>query len=192
MIKKAVLFLLVFAMFTACEDDVLQQPLFEYAMNNPADSGSRYPNLYVDDSGRMYMSWLVNIEEDITALQYTTYKDERWTEPKTVQIDTNFFMNWADFPSVVGINGTELAAHWLKKVEGGTYAYHVQLNFFNDETNRWNEPITPHLDGTATEHGFVSLEPLSSDKVLAVWLDGRETEGRAHDEYEDISKSMTL
>ena len=192
MVKKAFYFLFILTFLTSCNDEVLQQPLFQFAMNNPADSGSRYPNLYVDETGKMYLSWLVNIEEDISAFQYTTYHEGRWTAPKTVQIDTNFFMNWADFPSVVGRDGTELAAHWLKKIEGGPYAYNVQVNFFNEETNRWSEPITPHQDGTPTEHGFVSLEPIDSERVLAIWLDGRETENRADDEYADTSKSMTL
>lgn len=192
MFKKSIYVFLIFTLFTACEDEVLQQPLFEYSMNNPAGSGSRYPNLYVDNTGQMYMSWLVNIEEDIHAIQYTTYRDGRWTEPKTVQIDTDFFVNWADFPSVVGLDGTETAAHWLKKIEGGPYAYNVQVNFFNEETNRWDEPVTPHQDGTPTEHGFVSLEPIDSETVLAVWLDGRETVGRADEEYADTSKSMTI
>ncbi|WP_234570245.1 exo-alpha-sialidase [Rhodohalobacter sp. 614A] len=195
MIRKAVLFLFVFflaILMIACQDERLQQPLFQYSMNNPADSGSRYPNIYVDNTGKMYLSWLVPIEEDIATVQYSTYKNERWTLPKTVHIDTDFFVNWADFPSVVGYEGTEVAAHWLRKVEGGPYAYDVQISFFDEDRNRWGEAIKPHLDMTATEHGFVSLEPIDSDKVLAVWLDGRETAGRADDEYSDTSKSMTL
>lgn len=192
MIKKAVFFLLCFPLLIACESDVLQRPLLPYTLSNPAENGSRYPNLYVDDTGRIYMSWQVDIEEDIAALQYSLYHDERWTDPKTVRIDTDFFMNWADFPSVIGYGGTELAAHWLKKIEGGSYAYNVQLSFYNEETNRWDEPVTPHQDETAAEHGFVSLEPIDSEKVLAVWLDGRHTEGREHDQYADTSKSMTF
>lgn len=191
MFKKAVLFLFVFVLMIACEQD-FQQPLFQYSLNSPVESGTRYPHLYTDDTGVMYMSWLSPIEEDIVALQYSTYTDGRWTEPGTVEIDTDYFVNWADFPSVVGYEGTEFAAHRLKKIEGGLYAYNVQISFYNQETGRWNEPVTPHQDTTATEHGFVSLEPIDSDKVLAVWLDGRETAGRADDEYSDTSKSMTI
>lgn len=191
MVKRAVLFLFVFVLMSACQQE-LQQPLFQYVLDNPVQSGSRYPNLYKDNTGRLYMSWLSPIEEDIAAHLYSTYKDGRWTAPKTSRIDTDFFVNWADFPSVVGYDGTELAAHRLRKIEGGTYAYNVQVSFYNEESGRWNEEITPHQDETATEHGFVSLEPMNSDKVLAVWLDGRETADRADDEYSDTSKSMTI
>ncbi len=191
MTKKLIFFLTVLFTISACEQD-LQQPQFSYVLDNPTQSGSRYPHLYKDNKGVLYMSWLSHIEEDISALQYTTYRDQRWTEPKTVRINTDFFVNWADFPSVVGINGQELAAHRLKKVEGGPYAYDVQVSFYNEETDRWDAALTPHQDGTATEHGFVSLEPIDDERILAVWLDGRETEGRAEDEYSDTSKSMTI
>lgn len=191
MVKKAILFISVVLLMCSCEEQPLQRPLMEYVMNNPADSGSRYPNFYMDDSGKLYMSWLARIEEDIFALQYSSYFNEQWTEPRTIQMDTNFFVNWADFPSVVGFEGSELAAHRLRKIEGGPYAYKVEISFFDSTgSGSWSEPITAHQDTTATEHGFVSLEPMNNEKVLAVWLDGRMTASRADDEYADTSKSM--
>ena len=153
MVKKAVLILFVFNFMVACEQD-LQQPLFQYVLDNPVASGTRYPNLYKDNTGVLYMSWLSPIEEDIMALEYSTYSEGRWTAPETVHIDTDFFENWADFPSVVGYDGVELAAHRLKKIEGGPYAYNVLVSFYNQQTGRWNEPITVHQDDTATEHGL--------------------------------------
>jgi hypothetical protein len=62
----------------------------------------------------------------------------------------------------------------------------------------WGGAFSPHTDGTPTEHGFVSLLALDSERVLAVWLDGRNTEGMSHDEHDghagmaDLSKAMTL
>lgn len=178
-------------LFTGCEEQ-RQRPAFQYDFNNPTDIGSRYPNLYQDSDGLIYMSWLTGIEENIYALQYTTLKDRRWTMPVTVRVATNFFVNWADFPSVVGKDGTAVAAHWLRKVEGGTYAYHVDIAFPEADGRDWSSVITAHLDDTPTEHGFVSLEPISEDRVLAIWLDGRHTDGRGHHEYEDMDKAMTL
>ncbi len=193
MVKKAILLISIALLISACEDQPHQRPLLEYVMNNPADSGSRYPNFYTDDSGTLYMSWLTNIEEEIFALQYSTYQNGQWTQPQSINVDTNFFVNWADFPSVVGIDGTELAAHRLRKIEGGPYAYNIELSFFDEsDGGNWSEPISPHEDGTATEHGFASLEPMNAEKVLAVWLDGRATENRADDEYADTTQSMTF
>jgi hypothetical protein len=190
-IKKVLPLILIVLFASACETE-RQRPIFEYDFNNPADVGSRYANLYQDNEGRIYISWIMGIEEDIFAIQYSTFYRNQWTMPQTVRVSTDFFVNWADFPSVVGLNGEVVAAHWLRKIEGGPYAYNVNLAFPGEDGQRWTEPVTPHLDGTATEHGFVSLEPLDTNRVLAIWLDGRNTEGRAHHEYEDFSKAMTL
>jgi hypothetical protein len=188
---SSILWLILTLLITGCDQE-RQRPVFQYDYNNPAEVGSRYPNLYQDSDGLIYMSWLAGIEEDIYALQYTTLKDGRWTIPGTVRVATDWFVNWADFPSLVGMNGEMVASHWLNKIEGGSYAYNVNIAFAGDGAGRWSEPITPHLDGTATEHGFVSLEPIADDKVLAIWLDGRNTEGRDHNEYEDMDMAMTL
>ena len=188
---KIVTFLFIPLLLIACQQD-LQQPVFQYTLNNPGEVGSRFPYLYKDNQNTLYMSWITNIEEEIYALQYSTFNDGRWTVPQTVSVATDFFVNWADFPSVVGINGEASAVHWLRKVEGGTYAYHVQIGFADEETGRWEQIITPHMDDTPTEHGFVSMQPIDSTRVLAIWLDGRNTDGRAHHEYEDMTKSMML
>lgn len=190
-LKQLLVFISLFFFLNACQQD-LQQPVYEYSLNNPGEIGSRFPYLYKDNQNTLYMSWVTHIEEEIHALQYSTFRDDRWTEPQTVRVATDFFVNWADFPSAIGVNGEASAAHWLQKVEGGTYAYHVQIAFPDEETGRWEQVVTPHLDDTPTEHGFVTLRPIDKDRILAIWLDGRNTDGRAHHEYDDISKSMTI
>jgi hypothetical protein len=188
---RLIFLILLLFLFIACEQD-RQQPVYLYTMNNPADTGSQFPNLYKDAEGNIYMSWVMTIDEEIAAMQFAVFSDGRWGPARSVRVATDFFINWADFPSVVGLNGKPVAAHWLKKIEGGPYAYNVEIGFPDKESQRWTNIITPHLDGTPTEHGFVSLEPLSEDRVLAIWLDGRNTDGRGHHEYEDITKAMTL
>jgi hypothetical protein len=168
-------------------------------LDNPSNESARYPNLHAVDTDFGVMSWLSTVGEEQNALQYASYSSEEWSVPGTVHTGSDFFVNWADFPSVVSYNGKPLAAHWLKKVEGGTFAYHVQLSFYSVQGG-WTEPITPHLDRSPTEHGFVSLLPLAADRVLAVWLDGRKTDGRSHSVTEnqelhgksDLSHAMTL
>lgn len=190
-LKQLILFISLFFILISCQQD-LQQPVYQYSLNNPGEVGSRFPYLFKDNQNTLYMSWITHIEEEIYALQYSTYNNERWTAPQTVRLATDFFVNWADFPSVIGFNGEASAVQWLRKVEGGPYAYHVQIGFRDEESGRWDQIVTPHLDDTATEHGFVTMRPIDEDRVLAIWLDGRNTEGRAHHEYDDFSKSMML
>ena len=191
MFRKLLLICLIPFVLISCQDG-LQQPVYLYSFNNPAETGSRFPYMFKDNDGTLYLSWLTNIEEEIYAFEYATFKDGFWEVPPAVLVGTNFFVNWADFPSLIGKDGDAVAAHWLRKVEGGPYAYHIQLQFRNRDTGRWDAPITPHLDDTATEHGFVSMQPISGDRVLAIWLDGRQTDGRGHGEYDDPEMAMTL
>ena len=57
------------------------------------------------------------------------------------------------------------------------YSYDVRVAWSRDAGETWSDPITPHDDGTLTEHGFVSMVPERGDQVSLVWLDGRETVG---------------
>lgn len=168
-----------------------QQPARDFVINNPADSGTQFPSLFKDNKGAVYMSWLLKVDEDISALRYSTFKNNRWSGINTVRVSNDFFVNWADFPSVVGYESNVIAAHWLKEFEADVLATHAIVGFPGDD-NRWRQAETLHADQSMTEHGFVSLLPFSETRLLAIWLDGRNTEGRAHDEYGDPEKGMTL
>ncbi|MDR9419989.1 hypothetical protein [Gracilimonas sp.] len=157
-------------------------------MDSPTSGNSYFPRLYTDNTNTVFMSWIEETENQ-HSLKYSSYVDESWTEPTTITSDSTWFINWADFPSIIAQNGDPMAAHWLNKVEGGAYAYHVNMTTYDDQ---WNETFTPHKDGTPTEHGFSSMTPATDSTYLALWLDGRNTHNRANDEYNDINKAMTL
>jgi Neuraminidase (sialidase) len=71
-----------------------------------------------------------------------------WAEARTVAQGENWFVNWADFPSVIALRDGSLAAHWLVKSGTGTYAYNVNIARSKDGGKTWSKPIVPHLDGT--------------------------------------------
>lgn len=105
-----------------------------------------------------------------------------WSDAKTVASGDNFFVNWADVPSVRGLADGSLAAHWLQKSGQGTYAYDVKLAFSKDGGRTWTPAVSPHSDGTQTEHGFASLfqAPGAGAGLGLVWLDGRAMKSGSH------------
>ncbi|MEO0616972.1 MAG: hypothetical protein AAFY69_12650 [Pseudomonadota bacterium] len=138
----------------------------------PAASGSGMPHLATGPDGSAVLSW-VEPDGEGHKLRFATLADDQWRNETTVARGTGWFVNWADFPSVEPIAGDRWAAHWLVKRPGGTYAYDVAVALSDDSGASWSPAITPHTDGTATEHGFVTLYP-DGEQVGVLWLDGRE------------------
>jgi hypothetical protein len=97
-----------------------------------------------------------------------------WSEVRTIVSGANFFVNWADFPSIHALPDGSLAAHWLVRSGPNTFDYDVHIGWSTDEGRTWAGPVTPHRDGTLSEHGFASLFPWHDGSLGAVWLDGRE------------------
>lgn len=161
-----------------------------WPISSPARAGSREANLAALPNGGWVMSWLEPAAGAVMALRCATYRQGNWSRVATIAAGDSFFVNWADFPSIRSLGGNRLAAHWLWRNGAGTYAYDVRVSQSSDGGITWGRPITPHRDGKASEHGFVSL--LSDSGVAwAVWLDGRAM--AEHDEHsKDPMPSMTL
>ena len=101
----------------------------------------------------------------------STNAGDAWSTPGTVATGDDWFINWADFPSVTPIGGDVLAAHWLVYQQQG-FGYDAVMSISADGGATWRDPFLLHADGTDTEHGFVTLFPWR-DGLAAVWLDGR-------------------
>ncbi len=158
----------------------------------PAGTGARYPSLATGPAGEVVAGWL-EPQGDGYALRFSAWRQGRWQAAGTVASGANWFVNWADFPSVVPLGGDRLAAHWLEQSAGGIYSYDVRVSLSEDGGRSWSSPFSPHDDGTPTEHGFVSLFGWDGS-AWAAWLDGRHT-GHGHaggSEHGPAETAMTL
>ena len=176
------LFLMVFIF--GCERPTEQTSYAEPILSelkNPCTEGGE-PNLFVSENNEVYFSWVEYLNDTTDALLYSKLENEKWTNPKTIAQGSDWFVNWADFPSIVAYKdgGKTLAAHWLQKSANGTYDYDVHISQSLDGGVNWQPSFIPHTDGVSAEHGFVSMVPLSEDKVFATWLDGRNTKREEH------------
>jgi hypothetical protein len=171
----ALLSLLVVASFVAAMHGAgaveLSAPGVE-DMASPAGPGSAEPNLAVDGDGRVYLSWLEPTNDSGHALRFATNDERAWEPTRTIRSGRDFFVNWADFPSIEVVGPRHLVAHWLQRTGRGSYAYGVRLSQSRDGGASWDAPITPHRDSGQAEHGFVALWP-ERGGTGAVWLDGR-------------------
>ncbi|NNF75393.1 MAG: exo-alpha-sialidase [Flavobacteriaceae bacterium] len=145
-----------------------------FFIDTPAKIGSAEPSLYVTPNERLLLSWIEPISRDEHSLLFSEFKSGRWLDAKTIATGSEWFVNWADFPSLSAMNDGNLVAHFLEKSGPDTYAYDVKLTISNDDGKSWMPSFKPHNDDTETEHGFVSKLRLSDSTLMATWLDGRQ------------------
>lgn len=159
-------------------------------LSAPAAPGSGEPNLTTGPDERVYLSWIEPAGNAAHALRFAILEGDRWSTPRTIAQGSNFFVNWADFPSIVAGPENRLAAHWLQRSDTARYAYGVRVAQSFDGGASWSPPVTPHRDGSATEHGFVSLFAVR-DSLGAIWLDGRNFAGAAEGSHPDMMLMTT-
>jgi hypothetical protein len=169
-----------------------ETPLSFQEIASPARPGSGEPNLYAAPNGAVFLSWIEPGTEKQHALRFAQFEDKGWSAPSTIAEDDTWFINWADFPSLIAFGDDALAAHFLARSGADTYAYDVQITLSHDGGRTWSPAIRPHRDDTRTEHGFVSMLPWHSEQLLAVWLDGRNTGGGEDHSGHGGEGAMTL
>jgi hypothetical protein len=141
-------------------------------LESPAGPNSGEPFLSAAGE-RVLLSWLEATADSAVELRFAAFDGSSWTPARPITRRRDFFVNWADFPSILMLPDGRLATHWLQREGPATYAYGVRIATSTDDGATWSDPVTPHTDGTLTEHGFVSLFPATGGGLGAVWLDGR-------------------
>ena len=140
--------------------------------SGPASSAEPYLARTAD--GAAVLTWLEQVADKRHALRFAvrTAQGGGWSEPRTIVESDSFFVNWADFPSLVALADGTWIVHWLARVPGGVYAYHVRLAVSRDRGMTWSRPIVAHHDRSPQEHGFVAMVPWDDSTAGLVWLDG--------------------
>ena len=153
------------------ESQTTAWPLQFKVSSGPAPAGSAQPGLTSSASG-VLLSW-VERQASTATLRFSEYGQTAWSTPRTVAAGDDWFVNWADVPSVVRLPNGPVVGHWLQKSGPGTYAYDVRVAYSSDDGRTFSKSFLPHHDGTQTEHGFASMFPAGRGLGL-IWLDGRE------------------
>jgi beta-lactamase class D len=186
--KPSILLLLLTVGLASCSQAPFPPPEVTL-LDVPAANGSMAPNIATGPDGTVVMSW-IEPAADGHSLRFSVLEENGWSSPREVARGDSWFVNWADFPSVVPLSDDLWAAHWLASQPDGGYAYDVNVTMSNDRGMTWSAPFLPHFDGTPTEHGFVTLYP-DSNGVGLVWLDGRKMINE-YDENDVAASGMTL
>jgi len=143
---------------------------------SPAAPDSAQPHLAVSGAGRVFATWLERVAPAGVArrFRFASLDAGRWSAAGTIAEGDRFFANWADVPSIAVLRDGTLAAHWLQMSGPGRTAYDVRVSQSRDGGRSWTAAVSPHRDGTQTEHGFASFFERPDGGLGLVWLDGRD------------------
>lgn len=142
-------------------------------MSVPSDSFSMFPSLTFDPDGSLLLNWLYEPDTISRLMMAKLDADQQWSAPRDIAAGSDWFINWADFPSLSANTNGQLVTYSLPKSGEDSYAYDVGLFQSTDGGQHWAGPIIPHHDKVEAEHGFVSFLNFDNNKVGAIWLDGR-------------------
>ena len=150
-------------------------PLKIEPFSSPAGKNSSEPQFGVQGD-RVTLSWVETNGERAT-LRFAERTPSGWSDVHNVAAGSNFFINSFDVPSVHALADGTLAAHWEERLgtDEDSDASKVMLSWSKDQGHTWSRPVSPHHDGTETEHGFVSLFQAPGAGLGLVWIDGRAT-----------------
>lgn len=143
---------------------------------SPAGRASAEPQL-TSSNRSVVLSWLES-EAAETTLKFSERTANGWTEPRAVQSNRSLLANWADVPSVFRLASGTLVAEWLQETDPAAEAYDLRMASSNDDGQTWSQPMSPHHDGTTSQHGFASMFEMASGSLGIVWLDGRSMKER--------------
>jgi len=190
--KPFIAVLLVGAAFLkACAPGPSEERMPVQKLQAPHLAGASLPFLSTDASGTTLLSYVV-ATDSTAALYVTSMAGKGWSAPLKVAEGDDWFVNWADFPSVISWGDGKMAAHWLEKNWPEGTNYRVRISRSQDYGATWGAPVTLHSDTLPREHGFVSLVPFPSGRMFASWLDGRQYPEASEHSSHDLANEMML
>ena len=166
--KNFVITLSLLTVFSCTSNDIkIEEISFLY------DNSNAQPSL-VSNNGSVSLTWISSDDDMNANLNFRQFKDENWTNTQTLSIGSDWFINWADFPTHA-ISGDQVLTSYLKKSASGTYTYDVFLSLHKLSGEKIKEDFILNTDGFKAEHGFVSIVAKDNEGFLISWLDGRNT-----------------
>jgi hypothetical protein len=140
-------------------------------LESPAGVNSSEPQLSVSHEG-VLLSWIERVGTT-TSLKFAERTGSGWTQPVTAASGPDWFLSYADVPSVQRMGNGTLVAQWLENTDAQIEAYNLRMSYSKDDGKTWATSFLPHSDNTRSQHGFASMFDLPGNGFGVIWLDGR-------------------
>ncbi len=173
------------------------RPTFSRVELSDTPSGGQ-PSVALEPDRGFIVTWQ-STQQDVTSLNWLALNfDGEQTGRGVIAQGSNWFVNWADTPALAVLDNGDWVAFWLERNDPSMpEGYDIRVVRSTDRGATWSMPISPHRDGTKTQHGFVSMIAAGDDRLLMAWLDGRGAASAAthtsdHSANDHESAPMTL
>jgi hypothetical protein len=159
-------------------------------IDSPAAAGSQAYALSVGGDGRTYLIWIEPAGEGLQALKFSRLEGRAWSAPREIGRAGNWFVNWADHPSLTAMPDGTLLAHWLVNTgrKQGAYGYGIRVARSTDEGATWSPVFEDGMLNVSDYAGFLTFAP-GAHGVEAIYLTPLrpdEEGAEAHREHEAI------
>lgn len=136
--------------------------------------GTTLPRLTASERA-VILSW-VERAGPMARLRFAERTASGWSEPTDVAGGGNWFLSYADPPTVLRRPDGTLVANWLVSTNPAYEGSDLYVSYSTDNGKVWARPFTPHHDGTEQQHAFPSFFELPGNALGVIWLDGRDVQ----------------
>jgi hypothetical protein len=133
-------------------------------LDTPAGAGSQAYALANGADGRTYLVWIEPVGEGTHALRFSRLDGRSWTPPREIARAANWFVNWADHPSLTAMADGTLIAHWLVHTgkKDGAYGYGIHVARSTDQGATWIKTFEEGMRNVADYAGFLTFAPTAT------------------------------
>lgn len=157
------------------------------AISTPAGDDAGMYSLTTAADGRTYLVWIEPVPAGGHALKFSQLEGEAWQPAVQIAQGTNWFVNWADHPSLTAAPDGRLWVHWLVNTgkKSGSYGYGIRVATSVDRGATWATAFEDGFDNVSDYAGFLSFLPTSRG-VDAVYLTPLHPDDGTSDEHAHI------
>lgn len=159
----------------------------------PAATDSGMYSLTAGGDGRAYLAWLEPVASGGHALRFSRFERDGWSEARTIDTSPNWFVNWADHPSLTATPDGRLFAHWLINTgaKRGAYGYAIHARTSTDAGRTWTPIFDEGVKNIADYSGFLTFLPGSAE-TIGVYLTPLHPDDSASGHDEDHIKTVGI
>lgn len=166
---RAISLVAVVALLIAANSGRAQSPVSLLA--TPAGPESGMYSLTTGADGETYLAWLEPTAGNAHALKFSRFDGRGWQAPIQIAEGSDWFVNWADRPSLTAARDGRLFVHWLVYTgrKTGAYGYAIRVQSSADRGRSWRTVFEEGLRNVSDYSGFLSFLP-GGDQMSALYL----------------------